>query len=89
MFQQYCVELLKDDFSQTLKQTHPSYPTVAIFIEDLGRHWVAFLRPLVFGDVPIHPEPLLLQHGDVYFLEVDTIGLQETHHSLLMLLYLE
>lgn len=72
-----------------LTDKYPSYPTVAILIEDLRRQRVAFLRLLVSGDVTVHPEPLLLQHGDVYFLEADSIGLQETHHCLLVLLYLE
>jgi len=60
-----------------------------ILIEDLWRQRVAFLWQLIPGDVAVHPEPLLLQHGNVYFLEADSIGLQETNHRLLMLLYLE
>ena len=71
-----------------IKNKLPSYPTVVILVEDLWRQRVAFLGQLVSGDVPVHPEPLLLQHGDVYFLEADSIGLQETHHCLLVLFYL-
>lgn len=59
-----------------------------LLVEDLRRQWVAFLWQLVSGDVAVHPQPLFLQHGDVYFLEADSIGLQETHHFLLMLFYL-
>lgn len=66
-----------------------SYPTVVIVVEYLRRQRVAFLRPLVRGDVAEHPQPLLLQHGDVYFLETDPIGLQEAHHCLLMLFHLK
>lgn len=66
-----------------------SYPTVAILVEDLRRQRVASLGQLVAGDVTVHPEPLLLQHGDVYLLEADSIGLQESYHSLLVLLHLE
>lgn len=62
-------------------------PTISILIEDLGRQWVAFLWLFISGDVLIHPKPLFLQHGDVYLLEVDSIGLQEAHHRLLMLFY--
>lgn len=68
---------------------HEPYPTVAILVEDLWRQRVAFFRQLVPGDVAVHPEPLLLQHGDVYLLEADSIGLQETYYCLLVLLYLE
>lgn len=66
-----------------------SYPTVTVIVEDLRRQRVAFFRQSVPGDVVVHPEPLLLQHGDVYLLEVDSIGFQETHHCLLVLLHLE
>lgn len=59
-----------------------------LLVEDLWRQRVAFFRQLVPGDVAVHPEPLLLQHGDVNLLEADSIGLQETHHCLLVLLYL-
>lgn len=65
------------------------YPTVAVLVEDLRRQRVALLGMLLFRDVSVHPKALLLQHGDVYFLEADSIGLQESHHCLLMLLYLE
>lgn len=65
------------------------YPTVAVLVEDLRRQRVALLGPLLLRDVAVHPEPLLLQHGDVHRLEVDSIRLQESHHCLLMLLYLE
>lgn len=65
------------------------YPTVVVLVEDLRRKRVALLGTLLFRDVTVHPKPLLLQHGDVYFLEVDSISLQESHHCLLMLLYLE
>lgn len=66
-----------------------SYTTVAILIEDLWRQWIAFLWFLFLGDVAVHPEPLLLQHGNVDFLEVNSICLQETHNCLLMFLYLD
>lgn len=65
------------------------YPTVALLVEDLRRQRVALLGTPVFRDVPVHPKPLLLQHGDVHLLEVDSISLQESHHCLLLLLYLE
>lgn len=65
-----------------------SYPTVAVVVKDLRRQRVAFLRLFVPGDVAVHPEPLLLHHGDVHFLEVDPIGLQETDHCLLVLFHL-
>lgn len=65
------------------------YPTVAVLIEDLRRQRVALFWTLLLGDVTVHPKPLLLQHGDVYLLEVDTIGLEESHHCLLVLLYLK
>lgn len=65
------------------------YPTVAVLVEDLRRQRVALLGTLLFRDVAVHPKPLLLQHGDVYFLEVDSISLQESHHCLLVLLYLQ
>ena len=83
-----CTELPNGRFLIKNSNKSPSYPTVAILVEDLRRQWVALLRLLVSGDVAVHPEPLLLQHGDVYFLEADSIGLQETHHCLLVLLYL-
>lgn len=65
------------------------YPTVAVLVEDLRRQRVALLGTLVFRDVTVHPKPLLLPHGDVHLQEVDSIGLQESHHCLLMLLHLE
>lgn len=65
------------------------YPTVAVLIEDLRRQRVALLGTLLLRDVTVHPKPLLLQHGDVYLLEGDSISFQESHHCLLMLLYLE
>lgn len=65
------------------------YPTVAVLVEDLRRQRVALIGTLLLRDVTVHPKPLLLQHGDVYFLEVDSIGLEEPHHCLLMLLHLE
>lgn len=65
------------------------YPTVAVLIEDLRRQRVALFWTLLLRDVTVHPKPLLLQHGDVYLLEVDAIGLEESHHCLLMLLYLK
>lgn len=65
------------------------YPTVVLLVEDLRRQRVAPLGTLLFRDVTVHPKPLLLQHGDVYLLEADSIRLQESHHCLLMLLYLE
>lgn len=64
------------------------YPTVAVSVEDLWRQRVALLGMLLLRDVSVHPKALLLQHGDVHFLEADSIGLQESHHCLLMLLYL-
>lgn len=66
----------------------PTYTAVSILIEDLRRQWVAFLWLPFPGDVAVHPEPLLLHHGNIYFLEVDSIGLQETNHRLLVLLHL-
>lgn len=66
----------------------PSYPAVDVVIEDLRRQRVAVGRPLVTRDVAVHPQPLLLQHGDVYLLEVDSVGLQEAHHRLLLLFHL-
>lgn len=65
-----------------------TYTAVVILVENLWRQRVALLWLLIPGDVAVHPEPLLLPHGNVYFLEVDSVGLQETHHCLLMLLYL-
>lgn len=65
------------------------YPTVAVVIEDLRRQRVALFWTLLLRDVTVHPKALLLQHGDVYLLEVDSIGLEESHHRLLMLLYLK
>lgn len=65
-----------------------TYTTVAIIVENLWRQRVALLWLLIPGDVAVHPEPLLLQHRNVYFLEVDSVGLQETNYCLLMFLYL-
>lgn len=76
-------------FGSITEEKHDSYPAVVLLVEDLWWQRVAFFRQLVPGDVAVHPQPLLLQHGDVYLLEADSIGLQETHHCLLVLLYLE
>lgn len=65
------------------------YPTVAVLIEDLRRQRVALFWTLLLRDVTVHPKPLLLQHGDVDLLEVDSVGLEESHHCLLMLLHLK
>lgn len=62
-------------------------PTVPILIEDLWRHWSPLLRMLVFGNIVVHPQSLFLQHGDVYLLKVDSIGLEKAYDILLMLFY--
>ena len=75
------------NLTQKKKLDYP-YPTVAISIEDLRRQRLAHLWVLVLGDVAAHPQPLLLPHGDVYFLETQAICFQETDHVLLVLLHL-
>lgn len=60
-----------------------------ILIEDLWRQRVTPLWSPLLWNVLVHPEPLLLQHGDVNFLEANLVCLQETHHILLVFFYLQ
>lgn len=65
-----------------------THAAVVISIEDLRGERIALFRSFLLRNVLVHPEPLILQHGDVNLLEADPVGLQKAHDGLLMFLHL-
>ena len=63
-----------------------TYPTVALFIEDLRGQRDAIGGLLLLGDVLPHPHAVLLVAGDVQLSVVHLKSLQEADHILLLLL---
>ena len=63
-----------------------SYPTVALFVEDLRGQGDAVGGLLLRGDVLPHPHAVLLVAGDVQLSVVHFNSLQEADHILLLLL---
>lgn len=65
-----------------------AHPAVDRSIKDLRGERVALLGSFLFRNVLVHPESLVLQHGDVHLLKTDPVCLQEAYDLLLMLFYL-
>lgn len=65
-----------------------THAAVVVSIEDLRGERIALFRSFLLRNVLIHPEPLILQHGDVNLLEADPVGLQKAHDGLLTFLHL-
>lgn len=65
-----------------------THAAVLVSIEDLRGERVALFRSFLLRNVPVHPEPLILQHGDVNLLKADPVGLQKAHDGLLPFLHL-
>lgn len=63
-----------------------TYPTVALFVEDLRGQGDAVGGLLLLGDILPHPHAVLLVAGDVQLGVVHLNSLQEADHILLLLL---
>lgn len=61
-----------------------THPTVDRSIKDLRGKRIALLGSFLFWNVLVHPESLVLQHGDVHLFKMDPVCLQEAYNLLLM-----